>query len=374
MSGTSCDGIDAALIKVSGTYTSIKVEELAFISIEYEEIVRQRLLELIKGNVGGSQELSKMSFLLGHLFTNAAKMVCDKANIAYDKIDLIGSHGHTFFHIPQSVNYLGYDISATMQLGEVCFLSEFFKVPVVSDFRTRDFGAGGMGAPLVPYSEFILFRSETEDVAYQNIGGIGNVTILRKSCSMEDVVAFDTGPGNALLDALAEHYLNKHYDEGGVLSDEGKLNEVLKSFFLKDEYLMKKAPKSTGREYYNSDYVNKIIEIANENNIDYKDVFATTAYFTAYSISSSLQNIKILDLKKLIVSGGGAHNRGILKYLKELMPKTTILTGADYGINVESKEAVAFAILANETYYNTPSSVARVTGAKGARVLGKIQY
>lgn len=372
MSGTSCDGIDAALVRISGSHTSIKVKEEAFISLPYEDTVRNRLLALVKGSEGGSRELTEMSFLLGHLFLEASIALCGKAGVSMEEVDLIGSHGHTVFHIPDPAEYLGYTVRGTMQIGDVGELAEYFSCPVVSDFRTRDFAAGGMGAPLVPYTEYLLYRSDEFDSAYQNIGGIGNITILRKGCTEDEVRAFDTGPGNVLLDALISHYTGKPYDEGGAFALKGRISPVLKKFFLSDAYYRKAPPKTTGREYYNGAYVEKILHIASENGVSPEDTLRTAAWFTAECIRSAVEQSHV-TLKRLTVAGGGSHNGAIMASLKEMLPETEVLTGEEAGFSSDSKEAVAFAILANETIFGRVNVLTGASGARHGSVLGKIQ-
>ena len=376
MSGTSCDGIDASLVKIRGSYKDTKVEEIAFITIPYEESVRAELLEVVKGSSGGSKRLMELSFLLGDLFLEAALKVCEKAAIDKTQVDLIGSHGHTVFHQPIAEEYLGHMVRGTMQLGDVSKLAATFKCPVVSDFRTRDFAEGGMGAPLVPYSEFILFSDKNKNVAYQNIGGIGNISLLKKDGDQNEIIAFDTGPGNVLLDALISYYSNGklRYDEDGSLASKGELNEQLKNFFLQDEYLQKRAPKTTGREYYNSAYVDKIIKKAQSEKIKVEDVLYTTCYFTAYSIKKGLLDFPSFKVDKLVVAGGGCHNKTLMTIISSLLPDVEVKTADEEGFNSDSKEAVAFAVLANETISGNENCLTGATGAKRPSVLGKIQF
>lgn len=376
MSGTSCDGIDAVLVQISGHGSSTKIKEIAFISKSYEKDVRERLLELIKGSTGGSHEIVLMSFLLGDLFLSVSKELCAKAGVDKSEIDFISSHGHTVYHIPFSESYLGRDIRGTMQIGDVSALAEYFSCPVISDFRVRDFASGGMGAPLVPYTEFILYRSNDEDIAYQNIGGMGNITLLKKGCSVEDVIAYDTGPGNVLIDALIYRFTKgEHcYDAEGSFASKGKLSPLLQEYLIKDPYFHKKAPKTTGREYYNDAYIDGILDFAKENSISEHDVLNTITWFTAISITESLKTFRNFSPKRLIVAGGGSHNPLILDYLRRELPNTLILRGNDAGLNSDSKEAVAFAILGNETLYGEVNVVLGATGAKHGSVLGKIQF
>lgn len=370
MSGTSADGVDAALVRIKGSYIDTKLEEAGFISVPYEESVRAELLRLAEGDKGGSAELMRMSFLLGELFLEAAKALCASSGVSPGDIDLIGSHGHTVFHQPDAAPYLGRSIRGTMQIGDVSALSSYFSCPVVSDFRVRDFAEGGMGAPLVPYTEFILYSDPEEDVAYQNLGGIGNITLLRAGSGPEDIIAFDTGPGNALLDALIGHYTGERYDEGGRLALEGRLSKPLQEFFLSDSYVSRKPPKTTGREYYGKDYAGKILRIAEEGRVRAEDVLSTTAWFTAYSIWKGLSFFPSFRPRRLIVSGGGSHNRAVMGYIEKLMADVEVIRNP----SGDSKEAAAFAVLANEAISGNFNCLTGATGARKPSVLGKIQF
>lgn len=376
MSGTSADGIDAALCRISGTGESIKCKELCFHTERYEPMVRERILSAASGDKGGSEELTKLSFLLGDLFLDSCIKLCQKAGVKKEDIDLIGSHGQTVFHIPTAVEYCGRKIRGTMQIGDVSALAEYFNCPVVSDFRVRDFAAGGMGAPLVPYTEFLLYKDPLNDTAYQNIGGIGNITIIKKGNKSEGVIAFDTGPGNMVLDALITHYTEgkKTYDDNGCFAKSGCLNDTIKAWFLNDPYYKKTYPKTTGREYYNSAFIAKILNVAKEHDINPHDVVNTAAWFTAESIRKSISDIKDIDIKTLTVAGGGSHNPVVMDYLKQLLPNINVMRGEDRGFDSDSKEAVAFALLANETIHGTPNVIPSATGATHPTVLGKIQF
>jgi anhydro-N-acetylmuramic acid kinase len=373
MSGTSADGIDAALVRISGSGETLRSQELAFVTIPYEEEVRKKLLLVAKGDTGGSHELTLLSFLLGELFTEASLSLCGKAGVKPSDIDLIGSHGHTVYHIPLGEPCLGRNIRGTMQIGDVSSLAETFGCPVVSDFRVRDFAAGGMGAPLVPYTEYLLFRRKERTVALQNIGGIGNVTILPKNCEPSEVVAFDTGPGNMVIDALVSHYTGQRYDDGGMLASKGTVHPVLQEFFASDPYLSLPYPKTTGREMYGEAFVEKILAIAEKEKIQENDVIASATWFSAYSIQKSLSYDGLQRPDTLIVGGGGSHNRTLLCYLRQLLPDVSVVTDEDVGCSSDSKEAVAFAILANECVCGKCNSLPTATGARHPVVLGKIQ-
>jgi anhydro-N-acetylmuramic acid kinase len=376
MSGTSVDGIDAVLISITSSGLSTKYKQLGFITLPYNKNEQKELLELASGTVGGSKRLLEMDVYLGEKFRDAAVLLCKQCSISKNEIDFIGSSGHTFYHLPNKTKYLEKEVSGTMQLGEPSFLNEKFNCPVVSDFRVRDMAAGGQGAPLVPYTEFILFRSSTKNIALQNIGGIGNITILPKNCTSNEVKAFDTGPGNMIIDNLVNIFTKGKlsYDKDAQIAKKGKLNESLLNYLLDDDYLSKDIPKSTGREKYSKEYVKNIIEFSSQKNISVEDIIYTVTYFTAKTIEIGIKNFAKVDLDTLIIGGGGSHNSVILDSLKTLLPTIEVLTFEDIGLNSDSKEAVAFAVLANETLNGISNNLLSVTGAKHPVIMGKISY
>lgn len=290
MSGTSLDGMDAALVEITGFGTDTKVKLVAFCTYPYGPEFRQELLCLASGKQGGSMRLSRMNFVLGQISRDACLEVCRKAGVEKTQIAFIGSHGHTFYHEPFAVSYFDHLVSSTLQLGEASLINEEFNCPVVSDFRVRDVAAGGQGAPLVPYTEYLLYRSNEENIALQNIGGIGNITSISKSCSLEEVFAFDTGPGNMIIDSLVKYYSknNQFFDDKGAIARRGNCNKQLLSFLLQDPYLEQELPKSTGREYYNEAFVSALIKRGEELNLKEEDVINTATVFTAYSIKIAI--------------------------------------------------------------------------------------
>lgn len=376
MSGTSADGIDVALCRINGHGPDSKIEQLAFYFEEFTGEVKEKILNIAGGGLTNSKELCKMNFLLGRLYASAVKKMCDKQGLDYKDIDLIASHGQTFWHIPKEETYLGHSFKSTLQMGETSILAEEFGCPVIGDFRVRDVAAGGFGAPLVPYSEFLIYRSKEENIALQNIGGIGNITFIRADCELDDVFAFDTGPGNMLIDAIYS-YITKGkctYDCGGDFASKGMIDEKLLAYLMKDEYVRKVPPKTTGREYYGSTYVDKILKVSKDNNISDENLMATITAFTAKSIAYSVQEY-LEDLPdKLIVGGGGSKNKTLIKYLKEFLPECKVLLNEDLGIDSDAKEAVAFAVLGNEALFASYNNVPNVTQARRKVVMGKITF
>lgn len=378
MSGTSLDGIDAVLVEIEGHGIATRVRERDFICLPFEEAVRSRILAIAQGNFGGSSEISDMSFLLGQLFADAVLALCQKSGVNPNEIDLVGSHGQTVWHSPVYREYLGHSVTSTLQIGEPSFINEVTSAVVVSNFRVRDIAAGGMGAPLVAYTEYLLYRSETETVALQNIGGIGNVTILPAGCTLDDVVAFDTGPGNMVIDALVYHTTEGGltYDRDGAIAASGTIHDGLLQLLLNDSYYSDPLPKTTGREKYNDEFIQNVLEYCRLNHVSTADMIATATIFTAKTIAlaltGTLDSQQILKPARLIVGGGGALNPTLISFMRKSLPKIIVVTNEEIGYNSSSKEAVAFAVLANEAICSSPNNAIGATGAKRYVIMGQI--
>ena len=366
MSGTSADGIDAVLTRITGSGLSTKAEQLGFYFQPFDAATRRAILDICGGESGGTREVCLLGTHLGKLYAKAVRELLRQTGV--EKVDLIGNHGQTVYHIPEETPYLGTSHRGTLQIGDPSYLAEEFGCPVVSDFRIRDMAAGGLGAPLVPYTEFLLYRSETEDVALQNIGGIGNITLLPAGCALEDVTAFDTGPGNMVMDALVGLLTGgrQTYDDGGRLAASGKVIPPLLAWMLEDPYLAKEPPKTTGREYYGAEYVEKLLAFG-----DYPlvDILATATAFTAHSIALSLRRFAPRLPARLVVGGGGSRNPTLLAFLQEALPETKVQIQEDLGLDSDAKEAVAFAILANEALFGICNNAPSATGAKHVVVM-----
>ena len=374
MSGTSADGIDAVLVRISGHGVGTKIEQLSFYMQPFTAKVRDRILVLASGSEGGTNELCRMNFLLGTLYADACEALCKQAGIAPSDVDFVGSHGQTFYHIPQPENYLGYSFRSTLQLGEASVIAERMGCPVISDFRVRDVAAGGQGAPLVPYTEFLLYRSEQHHIALQNLGGIGNITLLPKGCRLDEVTAFDTGPGNMVMDALVYRLTGgaQSFDEGGRLAGAGQINQALLLRMLEDPYLWKKPPKTTGREQYGEKYIDWLLKEAESLDVSLQDTLTTATRFTAECIRWAIEHFCSPRPEKLIVGGGGSFNPTLMNEIRACLPDCTVLTNEDIGLDSNSKEAVAFALLANETIFGECNNAPNATGASHPTVMGKI--
>ncbi|MBO4938349.1 MAG: anhydro-N-acetylmuramic acid kinase [Oscillospiraceae bacterium] len=369
MSGTSADGIDAVLTRITGSGLSTKVDQLGFHFLPFDNATRQAVLNICTGEHGGTREVCLLATHLGMLYARAVHELLRKTGT--DRIDLIGCHGQTVYHIPENTDYLNTVIRGTLQIGDPSFLAEEFSCPVVSDFRIRDMAAGGLGAPLVPYTEFLLYRSETEDVALQNIGGIGNLTLLPAGCTLDEVTAFDTGPGNMVMDALAMMITEgkQNYDDGGRLAASGTVIPELLQWMLDDPYLKKEPPKTTGREYYGSEYVQKLLSAGKHSLVD---ILATATAFTAETIALSLRRFAPRLPQRLVIGGGGSRNPTLLRFLQEALPEVNVQTQEDLGLDSDAKEAVAFAVLANEALFGISNNAPSATGAKHGVVMGRI--
>jgi anhydro-N-acetylmuramic acid kinase len=364
ISGTSLDGCDAALIRVEGE----KVEPAAFITLPMEEALREKILACCSLEKSDVRLVCALNVELGHWFAEAAKGVCKAAGISLKEVDCIGSHGQTVFHIAEDGD--GYPAS-TLQLGEAAVIAWETGVPVVSNMRAMDMAAGGRGAPLVPYAEYLLYRSD-KPRALQNLGGIGNVTALNANCALEDVFAFDTGPANMIINALAKHFYGLDYDDGGGIAATGRVKESLLAEWMAVPYVSAPPPKATGRELYGAQFTEAAL--ASHPGISPEDWLATATRYTAAAIELNYRRYVFprCPAKEIILGGGGAHNKTLLRDIAALLPECRVLTQEDLGWNSDSKEAVAFAILARETMRGRPGNVPGATGAKRPVILGSI--
>jgi len=352
MSGTSLDGIDVAIVEMRA---GGRVRMIGFQSAPYPAPVRRRLLAASNA-ASHTAEISRLHFALGELYARAA----NRAMHRFGPVELIGCHGQTIFHEGRR---------NTLQIGEPAVIAERTGVPVVADFRARDIAAGGEGAPLVPYADYLLFAHPKRMRVVLNVGGIANITVIPPEAAPAEVIAFDTGPGNMVIDALVREYTRgrHNFDRGGRLAASGHVHQGLLDELLRDVYYRRNPPKSAGREQYGAAFVERI----RESKLPMRDLIATATALTAATIAIGIRNSGAAAAE-LIVSGGGAHNRRIMAQLSAFLPEAAIATTADYGIDVDAKEAVAFAMLAHQTWRNAPGNLPSATGARRAVVLGSI--
>jgi len=377
ISGTSMDGIDAALVRLSGPADQLRVRLLKFVTVPYPDEVREWLMRLAVGDPITAAGVSKLNFLLGELFANAALLACRAAKALPRRVSVVGSHGQTIYHQGGSefVTLLGQSAGPnTLQIAEPAVIAERTGAPVVADFRTADVAAGGQGAPLVPMVDYLLLRDRRKGTVALNIGGIANVTVIPAKAKPLDIVGFDTGPGNMVSDALVQHFTGdrEYYDAGGRVAALGKVNEPLLADALCHPFFLRPPPKSAGREQFGQDFVARYF--FSRRRTRFEDLLRTAAELTARTIAGALARFVFPGEKidRLIVSGGGAHNRLLVKRLVELLPHLTVELSDRYGLPVDAKEAIAFAVLADRTLHGLPGNLPSVTGARRAVVLGKI--
>ncbi len=371
MSGTSLDGIDVAVIDVTVGKQRASVAPRAFGTVAYSRALRSALLR-ISNAVGHVGVVARLHTLLGERYAEAFRQVCRRNDVPLDSVKLIGCHGQTIFHDGDGVRFLGRKIATTLQIGDGSVLAERTGIPVVSDFRTRDMAAGGRGAPLVPYVDYLLFQHPKRGRVALNIGGIANVTAIPPGARPEEVIAFDTGPGNMVIDALASHYSNgrTRFDRHGQMAARGRANEALIRVLLRAPYFHRPPPKTAGREQFGEEYVRRLLA----TDLGREDALATVTALTAVTIGHALARFvrPRMKIDDLIVSGGGVHNRTLMAYLAAYVPGVRIHTSAEFGVDPDAKEAVAFAVLAYETWRRRPSNLPAATGARRPVVLGKI--
>ena len=351
MSGTSLDGIDVAIVEIRGR----RVDTIGFTSARYPAAVRAGILS-VSNCPTHTAILSRLNFQLGELYARALLSAVKR----YGPVELIGCHGQTVFHEGGS---------NTLQIGEPAILAERTGIPVVSNFRARDIAAGGEGAPLVPFVDYLLFRHPRRTRVALNIGGIANITVIPAGCAPRDVVAFDTGPGNMVIDALAREFSGGklNYDRGGRIAASGNVNRALLDSLLRDAYYRRQPPKTTGREQYGVEFVARL----RKSGAPLPDLVATATVLTAATIAMAVERT-VAGPADLIASGGGTHNPQIMAHLAGFLPGVDFSTSTDHGIDADAKEAIAFAVLAHETWRRRSANLPSATGASRAVVLGSI--
>jgi anhydro-N-acetylmuramic acid kinase len=372
MSGTSLDGIDAVLLRVRGSGTSTRFVQLAYVEYPFPRGLRRMLLRNSFPETSRVDDIARLNLLLPQLYADAVRALARKARIPLNTIALIGSHGQTIHHLPQPVKMFGKTVRATLQIGNPSALATLTGIPTVGDFRAADMAAGGEGAPLVPYFDWLVFRSRKKARLLLNIGGIANVTVLPKNCAASDVVAFDTGPGNMLVDGLMQRLYGRPFDRGGETARRGRLLPGLLQRLAGHPYFRRKPPKSTGREMFGELLIEEILDRTKGEQA--KDVVHTVAFLTPLAVFDAYTRFirRRSPVDQIIVSGGGARNVFFLESLRELFGRIAPETADAYGMSGDAKEAICFAILANETMSGHPANLPRVTGARRQVVLGTI--
>jgi len=378
MSGTSADGMDVALARVSGVPPRLDAKLLGHTSVSFPPAIRKEIIRVAEQQTITAGELSQLDFRLGELFADAALKACGRFRVSLRRLSLIGSHGQTIFHQGRPVSFYGSPTASTLQIGEPSIVAARTGITTIGDFRPADIALGGQGAPLVPYADYLLYRDSKLGRVSLNLGGIGNVTVLPRKAKPSQVFAFDTGPGNMLMDALVHRFTHgrQHFDKNARLASQGRSLPALLDELMRDPYLKLAPPKSTGREYYGHDYVQKLLAIGRRHRAKPTDLIRAATIFTALSVVDALNRFVLPKAKihQLIVSGGGAHNPLILAQLAAALPGIDVFPSSRLGIPVDAKEAFAFALLAYETVHQRPANLPSATGARGPAVLGKISY
>ena len=381
MSGTSADGIDVALVRVQGRGFRSRLELLAHYQFPYPSDVRRAVLAAMNARSVSVADLARLNFLLGDLYADAVRTAQRRARL---QCELVGCHGQTLYHQGISKPHLGRRIACTWQTGEAALIAAKIGVPVVSDFRPADLAVGGKGAPLVPFLDYVLYRHRRYGRIVQNLGGIGNLTAIPPRALPEQVIAFDTGPGNMVIDAVAEQLFHKPFDRNGRLAARGEPIERVLRELLRHPFFRQKPPKTAGREQFGREFVRELLRLCRR--ADDNDIIATATALTARSVGIAVRRFvlplvesedpKPARFREFVVSGGGTKNATLMRMIREeLAPlKMRVRTTDDFGLPSEAKEATAFALLAYQTWRRLPSNVPSATGAERLTILGKVSY
>lgn len=377
MSGTSADGVDVALVRITPGVAVPKIKLLAHHAVAYPAALRKAVLAAMNASRTSTAELSRLNWRLGIAYAEAVRAALDKNPV---KLDLIGCHGQTIYHQSQAASYAGRRVACTWQIGEPAVVAREIGVPVVSNFRPADMAAGGQGAPLVPLLDFVLFAHPKRARVLQNIGGIGNLTAIPAGASADQLIAFDTGPGNMVIDALVAKLFGKKYDRDGKLAARGRVLESVIGPLLRGSYFRKSPPKSAGREQFGEAFAAEFLRSCKRAGGGPEDAVATATALTAESIALGCERFAhplIGDAPvDFIVSGGGSRNRTLMDMLRQrLGPRGyKVMVSDEAGLPSQAKEAVAFALLAWQTWHRLPGNVPSATGASRPVILGEITY
>jgi anhydro-N-acetylmuramic acid kinase len=384
MSGTSADGVDVAVCRIlpalrEGGVPRVKV--LGHVGFGYSKAVREAVLRVMEGNAVSPAEMSRLHWRLGKIYADCVEKSAAKLGV---EIGLVGCHGQTVYHQGSAAKYLGAPIRATWQMGEASVIAERLRVPVVSDFRPADLAAGGQGAPLVPMLDYVMFRSAKVSRVLQNLGGIGNLTAIPAGAGVDQVMAFDTGPANMVIDACMQQLYGKGFDRGGAVGRRGVVLRSVIEGVLQEPYFSAPPPKSCGREEFGAVFVPRFIEACRAAGGSDADVIATAAGLTAASVVDAYRRFvwahvgQAAPLAKVefVAAGGGVRNTALMGMLREGLEPLGVRVRemAELGVEAQAKEAVAFALLAWLTWNRLPGNVESATGAERAVVLGKVTF
>ena len=377
MSGTSADGIDVALVRIQGRGFRSRLELLAHYHTPYSLNVRRAVLAAMNARAASVADLSRLNFLLGKFYADAVAKAHQGARV---QCELVGCHGQTLYHQGTAESFLARRIACTWQTGEAAIIAAKLGVPVVSDFRPADMAAGGKGAPLVPFLDYVLYRHARFGRIVQNIGGIANLTAIPAGANPEQVIAFDTGPGNMVIDAVTEQLFGKPYDRDGRFAARGKPIESVLRELMRHPFFRQRPPKTAGREQFGREFVREFMRLCHR--ADKNDIVATATALTARSIAGAVRKFAVpfqqtlAPFRELLVSGGGTKNATLMPMLAAELRAfdLRVRTTDELGLPSEAKEAAAFALLAYETCHQRPSNIPSATGAQRPAILGKISY
>ena len=368
MSGTSLDGVDCALVEIDNN----KFELIKFVTLDYSLEFKNKLAKNLNNDTAKLADISSLNFEISDWFNKAIDKLLLNTNYKYSDISFIASHGQTIWHDPKGE----YGRASTLQIGEASVITNHTGITVINNFRAADVAAAGEGAPLVPKSEYLIYSRLNKNIILQNIGGIGNLTYIKKGAKLDEVFAFDTGPGNCMIDFFTKRYFNKPFDENGNIAKSGKIIDKVLDYLKTDSYLLIDPPKSTGRERYSESFMLDLENKLNFSEYKKEDIIKTITYYTAYSIYYHYKKYIIdkgFDIDLVVLGGGGSHNQYIKETLSNLLNKE-VLTQEDLGYDSDSKEAMAFAILGYLTLNKECGNVISVTGASKEVILGDVHY
>jgi len=365
---------DLRLSKMTSRESQLSISLLAHEEFPFPLRVRQMILRMMNAESASVADLARLNFLLGELYAEAVAKTAREHRL---KIDLIGCHGQTLYHQGTAGPFLGRKLAVTWQTGEAAVIAARVGVPVVSDFRPADMAAGGKGAPLVPFFDYAIYRDARVGRIAQNIGGVANLTAIPAGATPHQIIAFDTGPGNMVIDAVVQQLFNKRYDRDGKIAASGTARKDVIERLLRAPFFRQRPPRTAGREEFGREYVGRFLQLC--RGASKKDVVATATALTAQSIADAIRRFvfpKRGGYRELIVSGGGAKNPTLTAMLQRELSSLEISVrfSDEFGIPAEAKEAVAFALLAYETWHCRPSNIPSATGAKRPAILGRMSY
>lgn len=385
MSGTSLDGTDAALVHIQTDEGGAmqRLDLIDFVCTPYTNELRERLIRLCSPETARVDELTTAHFGVSEWYAQSVQELLQSAGVSSEQVDVISMHGQTIWHAPVPSAFpspLGtgsMKVSSTLQIGECAVVRERTGLPVIGNLRARDMAAGGEGAPLTPYADALMFRSATEGRLVQNIGGIGNVTVLPSGSSGTEVSAFDTGPGNMVIDALVRHATEgkQHYDPNGSIAAKGTVHPELADYCMNDEYFRRQPPKSTGREVYGADYAKRLMGFAALHDLSLEDLLASVTWLTAETIVRAVEDFVLpkMSISAMLTCGGGTSNETLMKMIRLRLPESIRLERtADYGVPDDAREAMGFALLGHEALMGRTNTLPNVTGAAHAVISGHL--